>query len=242
VAADYNYGQITSRWVTKYCREGGGEVAAVDFFPLDVTEFGPAIRKIQAARPEMVVSALVGGAHVSFYRQWTAAGMKRRIPMASTTLGGGNESLLLSPEEADGIVCAFSYFQEIDTPANRAFLERFRAKLGPRTPYLGGELAMRTYTGVMLWAEGVRRAGSVDRMKVIEALEGGIVFDGPAGRTTLDPKTHHATLDVHLAEVANRGFRVIESFPQQPPSDTASVCDLRANPNANQQFVVDVRI
>src|SRR5215475_5953328 len=31
VAADYNYGQITSKWVTKYVREGGGQVLAADF-------------------------------------------------------------------------------------------------------------------------------------------------------------------------------------------------------------------
>jgi branched-chain amino acid transport system substrate-binding protein len=79
-------------------------------------------------------------------------------------------------------------------------------------------------------------------MKVIEALETGIEYDGPAGKTVVDPKTHHVTLDVHLAEVANRGFKVLQSFPQQPPLDTASVCDLKANPNANQQYVVDVKI
>jgi branched-chain amino acid transport system substrate-binding protein len=242
VAADYNYGQITSKWVTKYCREGGGEVVAADFFPLDVTEFGPTIQKIQAAKPDMVVSVLVGGAHVSFYRQWAATGMKKEIPMASTTLGGGNESLLLSPEEGNGIVCAFSYFQEVENPANREFLKRFKEKLGAKAPYLGGELAMRTYTGFQLWAAGVRKAKSVDRMKVIEALESGIEHDGPAGKTVVDPKTHHVTLDVHLAEVANHGFKVLQSFPQQPPLDTASVCDLKANPNANQQFVVDVKI
>lgn len=242
LAADYNYGQITSKWVTKYCREGGGEVVAVDFFPLDVTEFGPTIQKIQAAKPDMIVSVLVGGAHVSFYRQWAAAGMKKEIPMASTTLGGGNESILLSPEEGDGIVCAFSYFQEVENPANREFLKKFKEKLGAKTPYLGGELAMRTYTGFRLWAEGVKKANSVDRMKVIEALETGIEDDGPAGKTVVDPKTHHVTLDVHLAEVANHGFRVLQSFPQQPPLDTASVCDLKKNPNANQQYVVDVKI
>jgi urea transport system substrate-binding protein len=242
VAADYNYGQITSKWITKYAREGGGEVLSVDFFPLDVTDFGAAIKKIQAAKPDAVVSALVGGNHVGFYRQWAAAGLKKEIPMASTTLGGGNESLLLTPDEGNGIVSAFSYFQEVDTPANKAFLEKFRAKLGGKAPYLGAELAMRTYTGFQLWAEGVRRANSVDRMKVVEALEVGITYDGPAGRTVLDPKTHHATVDVHLAQVADRGFKVLQTFPQQPPSDTASVCDLAASPNSNQQFVVDVRI
>ena len=35
VAADYNYGQITSQWVKKYVLENGGEVPSIDFFPLD---------------------------------------------------------------------------------------------------------------------------------------------------------------------------------------------------------------
>ena len=242
VAADYNYGQITSKWITKYCREDGGTIAAVDFFPLDVTDFGPAIQKIQAAKPDIVVSALVGGAHISFYRQWAAAGLKSRIPMASTTFGGGNESLVLSPAEGDGIVCAFSYFQEVDTPANKAFLEKLKAKLGANAPYLGAELAMRTYIGAQLWAEGVRRAGTLDRMKVIEALESGISVDGPPGRTVLDPKTNHVTLDVFLAEVSNHGFKVLQTFPQQPPADTQSVCDLVKEPNANKQVVIDIKI
>ena len=63
---------------------------AIDFFPLDVTNFGPTISKIQAAKPDFVWSALVGGAHISFYRQWAAAGMHkafrwRRPPSPSAT-------------------------------------------------------------------------------------------------------------------------------------------------------------
>jgi branched-chain amino acid transport system substrate-binding protein len=241
LAADYNYGQITSKWIAKYTRDGGGEVLSTDFFPLDVTNFGPAISKIQAAKPDAVMSALVGGAHVSFYRQWAAAGMKKQIPMASTTFGGGNESILLSPEEGDGIVSAFSYFQEVDNPLNKAFLERFHAKLGAKAPYLGAELAMRTYIGFNLWAEGVKRAKSLDRMRVIEALEGSVSLDTPAGKTSIDPKTHHTTVDVFLAAVDNHGFKLIETFPQQPPLDTASVCDLAAHPNENKQYVIDVK-
>lgn len=242
IAADYNYGQITSKWIAKYTREGGGEVLSTDFFPLDVTNFGPVISKIQAAKPDAVISALVGGAHVSFYRQWAAAGMKKQIPLASTTFGGGNESIVLSPEEGDGIVSAFSYFQEVDTPENKAFLDGFHKKLGDKAPYLGAELAMRTYIGVQLWAEGVKRAKSIDRMEVIKALESGISLSTPAGKTTLDPATHHTTVDVFLASCSNHGFKVIETFPQQPPSDTASVCDLIKHPNENKQYVVDIKL
>jgi branched-chain amino acid transport system substrate-binding protein len=241
LAADYNYGQITSKWITKYVREGGGEVLAVDFFPLDVTNFGPTISKIQAAKPDAVISALVGGAHISFYRQWAAAGMKKQIPMGSTTLGVGNEHIVLSKEEGDGIVCAYSYFQEVDNPLNKAFLEKFHAKVGANAPYLS-ELPMRTYIGVQLWATAVKKAKSIDRLKVIEALESGISLDTPAGKTTLDPKTNHVTLDVYLAQVENQGFKVLATYPDQPPLDTASVCDLVAHPNTDKQFVVDVKI
>ena len=88
-------------------------MVGADFFPLDVTDFGATIKKIQAAKPDMVISVLVGGAHVSFYRQWAAAGMKQAIPMASTTFGAGNENRLLTPEEADGIIVSYAYFQEL---------------------------------------------------------------------------------------------------------------------------------
>ena len=65
LAADYNYGQITSKWMQKFIRENGGEDLAVEFFPLDVTNFAPVISRIQAAKPDIVWSALVGDAHMS---------------------------------------------------------------------------------------------------------------------------------------------------------------------------------
>ena len=51
IAADYNYGQITAKWMTKFVRDGGGSVARTDFFPLDVTNFSSAISRIQQAAP-----------------------------------------------------------------------------------------------------------------------------------------------------------------------------------------------
>jgi urea transport system substrate-binding protein len=239
VAADYNYGQITSDWVRKYTKENGGEVVSVDFFPLDVTQFGPAIQKIQAAKPDMVLSALVGGAHISFYRQWAAAGMKSKIPMCSTTFSGGNEHIVLNPEEADGLVTAFSYFQALDNPVNKAYVGRWHKRFGADYPYIT-ELATATYQGMHLWALGVKKAGSIDRMKVTQALESGISYEGPSGKVTIDPATHHCTLDIHIAEVKNRRMSVLEAYKQRKPYDTAAVCNLTKNPNENKQFVIKI--
>ena len=237
VAADYNYGQITSQWVKKFVQENGGSVASIDFFPLDVTNFGPTISKIEAAKPDMIVSALVGGAHISFYRQWAAAGLAKKIPLASTTFAGGNEHIVLSPAECDGFLVSYNYFQNLDTPENKAFKERFYKRFGKDYPNIT-ELAMGTYQGFKLWAAGVKKAGSLERMKVVDALESGISIDGPSGKVTLDAETHHCVLNVSIAEVRNKQLNIVETFKQQKPSDTSAVCNLKKNPNDNQQYVI----
>jgi urea transport system substrate-binding protein len=119
LAADYNYGQITAKWIQHYAKAAGAEVIQTDFFPLDVADFGATIAKIQEAAPDMIMSVLVGGAHVSFYRQWAAAGLNKTTPMASTTLGAGNEQVVLTKEEGDGIMLVCSFSKELDTPEKR---------------------------------------------------------------------------------------------------------------------------
>ena len=238
LAADYNYGQITARWIQKFVEEAGGEVVATDFFPLDVSDFGATIAKIQTAAPDLVIAPLVGGAHLSFFRQWAASGMKDKIPLASTTMGVGNEHKVLTAEEGNGIMVAYSYSQDLDTPANISFKERWSAAYGD--PSALHELAISNYYGVHTWAKGVEMAGSIDREAVTAALETGIAFDGPAGKYTVDPKTHHATVDVHLMKVQDQAMKVIETLPQRPPIDTQAVCDLEANPNDNTQYEIQI--
>ncbi|MEL0436100.1 urea ABC transporter substrate-binding protein [Phycobacter sp. K97] len=238
LAADYNYGQITARWIQKFVGDNGGETVGVDFFPLDVSDFGSTIAKIQSVGPDLVIAPLVGGAHLSFFRQWAAAGMKDRIPLASTTLGVGNEHKVLTPEEGNGIMVAYNYSQELDTPANAAFKEKWAAAYGDSN--LIHEIAVSNYQGVLTWAEAVRKAGSMDRDAVIAALETGLSIEGPAGKVTVDPKTHHAVLDVHIMEFENQGMKVIETLPQRQPVDTQAVCDLSANPNDNTQYEIQI--
>ncbi len=238
LAADYNYGQITARWIQKFVEDNGGEVVATDFFPLDVSDFGSTITKIQQTAPDLVVAPLVGGAHLSFFRQWAAAGMKDKIALASTTMGVGNEHKVLTPEEGNGIMVAYNYSQELDTPENKAFKEKWEAAYGDTSAI--HDLAVSTYQGILLWAEGVKKAGTTDRMPVIEALETGVSITGPAGNIAIDPQTHHATLDVHIMEIEDQGMKVVETLNQVAPVDTQAVCNLQENPDDNTQYEIEI--
>jgi urea transport system substrate-binding protein len=239
LAADYNYGQTTGLWMKKYAQDNGGQVIGTEYFPLDVTNFGPTISKIEAAKPDIVVTTLVGGSHLSFYRQWAAAGMNKKIPMASTTFAGGNEHIILSPQEGDGILVAYNYFQNLNNPENKAFKARFYKKHGENYANIS-DLGMSAYQGFMLWAAAVKKANSIDRIKVTEALESGMSIAAPSGKVAMDPASHHCSLNISIAEVKNKQLDILQTFEQLPPSDTRAVCDLIKNPRDNKQYVIKV--
>jgi urea transport system substrate-binding protein len=238
IAADYNYGTISAKWVQKFIRESGGEDVAVEFIPLDVNNFSPLIARIQEKKPNFVFSALVGAAHMSFYRQFAASGLKKSIPIASSTYGLGLENTELTPDENDGILICASYMPTISSPENQAFLADFQKHYPNKYAYVP-EYAEYGYCGVNLWAEGVKKAGSVTHPEVIKALDTGLSFNAPSGLVTIDPQTHHVTRDLHLA-VGNRdhSFTVLETFKHAPPIDTQSVCNLIKHPETDEQFVI----
>jgi urea transport system substrate-binding protein len=238
LAADYNYGQITAKWLQHYIEQRKGTVVKTEFFPLDVADFGSTIAKIQQEKPTWVVSALVGGAHMSFYRQWAASGMNKKIPLASTTFGVGNEHLALSPAEGDGILIAGNYSQESPLPENKKFLAAWGKRFGDTK--IVHEIAVSQYHGILLWAETVRKAGSMEREALLKTIESGISVDGPAGLVKIEPKTHHAALDIHVMEVKNQKLTIKETVKQRAPSDTLQYCDLLKNPNENKQYEVKI--
>jgi branched-chain amino acid transport system substrate-binding protein len=234
LGADYNFGQLSAKWTAKIAKEHGGEVVGTEFFPLDVNNFGATIANIQAAKPDAVVNTFVGPAHASFYGQWAAAGMKGRIALASQTYGEVGEHIAMPQEVSEGIIVSYSYVDEIDTPANKAFLDQYRAKYGPR--FYISDLGMATLIGWKMWEAAVRKAGSIDRLKVTQALESGIEVDTPSGKVRMDGATHHCVMTMYLCEVKNRKFEILKTFRNVPPSDTAGVCDLLRHPDTNAQF------
>lgn len=238
IAADYNYGQITAKWIHHYVGQRGGSVVQTSFFPLDVSNFGSTIAKIQLGKPDYLISALVGGAHLSFYRQWAASGMNKKIPLASTTFGVGNEHLALSPSEGDGILIAGNYSQESTSEANKKFLANWRRKIGDTK--IVHEIAVSQYQGIKLWAECVKTAGTLDREAMLTAIESGVSVQGPAGLVAIDPATHHTSLDINVMEVKDQKLTILETAIQRPPSDTAQYCDLLKNPDDNTHYEVDI--
>lgn len=196
IAADYNFGQLTAQWVKKATIEYGGEIVGEEFLPLSVSQFSSSIEKIQQADPDVLVVLLTGVTQSSFYGQWFAANSKQ-IPIATTiNIAQGYEHLRFDPPACANMYVTAQFVEELDTPAAKDFVARYRA-LYPDDPYVGMEAAAQ-YTGMMLYAEAVRKAGTTEVEAVIDALESGVSYDGPAGLVTIYGPTHHAIMDIWI--------------------------------------------
>ncbi len=235
-AADYNYGHISADWVKRYAARFGGTVVATDFIPLDVTDFTSTISKIEDLKPDVVLSLLVGGNHIAFYRQFYSAGLGTKIHVVSPTFGLGNEQVVLAPSEQRGLVVSYPYFQELQNPTNKAFVALWHKRYGSNYPYIT-DSAVTSWIGWHMWAQAVQKAGTTDRDAVIKALESRLTFQAPSGLVKMNPGSHHLTQNVSIAVTNGKhGFKILSTARAVPPAYENSVCNLVKNPNLHKQF------
>lgn len=231
LGADYNYGQLSAKWIRRLAAEHGGEVVGQELFPMDTANFNTTIAKIQAAAPHAIINSFVGPAHSSFYGQWAASGMKGKIALASQTFGDVGEHQLMPREVTNGVIVCTNYFEEMDMPANKAFLQAYRA--AGHKEYVSNT-TMNEYVALRLWAAAVAKAGSLDRAAVLAALESGLSIDAPYGKVALDPATHHCIVDMVLAEVRDGSYHVLDRKSAVSATDMVGQCDLVKNPGTNR--------
>ncbi|CAA0107591.1 Aliphatic amidase expression-regulating protein [Starkeya nomas] len=200
LAADYNFGQISAEWVRNIVKENGGEMVGEDFIPLGVSQFSQNIQNIQKAKPDFVVTLLVGTAQASYYEQAAAANVG--LPMASSVnVGQGYEHKRFKPPSLKDMYVTTNYIEEIDSPESKAFVAKFKAKY-PNEPYINQEME-NSYLAVYLYKQMVERAGTTDREALRkEIAKGDVCMDAPEGKVCIDPKSQHMSHTIYLAKVS----------------------------------------
>lgn len=199
IAADYNFGQISAEWVRNIVKQNGGTMVGEEFIPLSVSQFSQTIQKIQKAKPDVLMTLLVGANQASFYEQQASANLN--IPMGSSVnVGQAYEHKRFKPPALKDMYVTANYIEEIDSPESNDFKKRFHAKF-PNEPYINQEAA-NAYNVVYLYKNAVEKANSTDMKAVRKALESGdICTTGASGKVCIDPKSHHQSHTIYLVHV-----------------------------------------
>jgi ABC-type branched-subunit amino acid transport system substrate-binding protein len=211
MGSDYVWPRTSAKYIQEAFERAGGEVVNTEFFPFGIQDLGPSFESVNAAKVDMVWSMLAGADGVTMLNQYNSFGLEPRL------VGQGWDEVysLRHPDLTKGVVSNQAYFMGLDTPENKAFLERYRAKFGPNVPVNG--IGESTYAATWLYANAVAEADSTEVDKVLEALPK-VDFTAPQGHVNISAENNHMLCNSILAEAGEDGtWNVIEHFGQIEP-------------------------
>ncbi|PZA13350.1 ABC transporter substrate-binding protein [Rhodopseudomonas palustris] len=157
-------------------------------FSPDTTDFTPIFNKIEGSKPDVIITGI---SHVGVQPTVQWKNQQVPIPMFGISSQATNETFGKDTNNAsDGVL-----YQGVSgpgvavTPKSVPFAENFKKKYGNYPSYAG----YTSYDEVYYIADAVKRAGSTDSDKLVEALEK-TDYEGTIGRVQFygkdDPFTH----------------------------------------------------
>ncbi len=212
VGSDYAFGRGMLEFTRGYVEKTGGKVLGEEYLPMDGSDWTSVISKLKASGADALITSTAGGApNVTLTKQLRAAGVK--IPYGNLAVDEGTAKSMGA--DAEGIFIAGSYFTNIDSPKNKAFMAAMQKKFGAnlKTP---NDLSVPQYEAVWAYKMAVEKAGSTKADKVIPALAQ-VAYEGPRGVIKMD-KQRHAALTMYLGQVQKDGsIKVLDTFKNVDP-------------------------
>lgn len=133
-----------------------GSVAGEIYAPLNQLDYAAELAEIRNAKAEAMYFFFTGGASViNFVKQLAESGLKGQMGFYTQTNPLDDQTLPGIGDGAIGIESAGQWSEQLDNPANRAFVAHFRAKFG-RRPSIA---AANAYDGARLLDGALRITG-----------------------------------------------------------------------------------
>jgi len=224
---DYVYPRTTNKILEAYLKSKGVKDSDIS---INYTPFGhsdwqtrvAAIKKFGSeGRKTAVVSTINGDANVPFYKELGNQGVKAKdIPVVAFSVGE-EELAGIDTKPLVGHLAAWNYFESINTPANKEFIEKWHAFT--KNPKRVTNDPMEAHViGFAMWVKAVEKVKTTDATKVIDALPGITAPNLTGGTSTMLPN-HHITKPVFIGEVKADGqFNIVWKTPGLVPGDAWS--------------------
>jgi branched-chain amino acid transport system substrate-binding protein len=167
LAADYVWGRDSGESFKKAVEANGKTVPLSLYVPVGTKDFSPYIAQLKAANVETIWVAEIGRDAIAFFKQAQEFGLtpaKKMIGHASIL----NFMVSATGDAQKDMAGTSSYFADIDTPRNKAFVAAWKGKFNRLPTDTEGQ----AYNGAQVMFEGVKKAGSVKPADVSKALRG----------------------------------------------------------------------
>jgi urea transport system substrate-binding protein len=210
VGSDYVWPHCVNEIIKDQLQALGAECAGVSYVSFGSAEVGDALDAITKAKPDVIISTVVGDSNEPFYRRLKAAGiLPERTPVLSFSIAE-DELRKLPLRDMVGDYAAWDYFQSVDRPENREFVRRFKGLYGGHR--VTSDVIEAAYYSVRLWAQAVVEAESEDVADVLKAIRHQSL-NAPEGIVSVDDETQHTWRPVYVGQIRADGqFDLVRSY------------------------------
>ena len=196
----------------------GGKITEELYLPFPQVEFQALITQIAQKKPDAVFAFFAGGGAVKFVKDYAAAGLRTSIPL----YGPGfltDGTLPAQGADAEGIKTTLHYADDLDNPANKAFLAAFKQKTGQE----GDVYAVQGFDAAALLNVGLTATkGDFAAKDAMYAAMRAAKIDSPRGPISFS-KAHNVVQNIYLRE-AKGGLNRYVSVAHADLADPALGC------------------
>lgn len=220
LGTDYVYPRTTNKILRAFLHTKGIQDKDIEeiYTPFGYSDYQTIvanIKKFSADGKTAVISTINGDSNVPFYKELANQGIKATdVPVIAFSVGE-EELRGIDTKPLVGNLAAWNYFQSVDNPTNKQFVEQWKAyakahKLPNADTAVTNDPMEATWVGMHMWAQAVEKAKSTDVDKVRAAMAGQ-TYPAPSGFTlTMDKTNHHLHKPVMIGEIEADGqFNVV---------------------------------
>ncbi|HWS74008.1 MAG TPA: ABC transporter substrate-binding protein [Quisquiliibacterium sp.] len=210
VYPNYEYGQSAAATFRQLLKAAQPDVefVAEQAPALGRIDAGPVVQALADAKPDAIFNVLFAADLAKFVREGNTRGLFRDRSVVSLLSGEPEYLDPLRDEAPEGWLVTGYPWYSIRTPEHTKFLDAYQRRW-KEDPRLGSVVG---YSSMMSIAAAVRRAGSADTEKLVEAFRG-VQVDTPFGRVTYRASDHQATMGAFVGYTAlSQGRGVMKDF------------------------------
>lgn len=200
VAADFAPGHDAIDAYKAGFTQAGGEIVEEIKVPLGTTDFSTYLQRVSDSGVKHVFMFMpVGPMSAGFIKAFYERGLAKNGIALMATNETQESDLPAIGEGALGMVTAQHYSPYLNTPVNKDFVAKYKAKFGKDALPTLASLAV--YDGMNLIAQMIKATGGKkDGDKAMAAVKG-YSWESPRGPATIDAKTREITQNVYMRRI-----------------------------------------
>jgi branched-chain amino acid transport system substrate-binding protein len=202
ISQDYSFGHEQCGGFAQVFTEGGGQIVAQMWNPLNTSDFSPYLGQIASMNIDAVFAMENGADGTRLLQQFASFGLKDRIPLLGAMNLTDQAVIRTLGPECEGVISPAHFVEGADNPVTVKFVKDYGAKYG-KIPSLFG---FSMYSGSMWVSRAIEKIGGrvEDSDAFIEAVRKTDLPDSPVGKPVRLDAYGNPIYDVYIRRVVKR--------------------------------------